>query len=279
MNFFGMLSLLLLCSSLVPFLFIIHPLSEHLCVHYCASLVAMICLCLGIITMQLDRFVAIYWDIKYKTYASTKCAVSVCIFNFFFSLILVIAELQLDSSFMKCTDFPSLIYTRYAGLVLGGLFKMISLHLTLLVSYYVLKTKKRLQNQVHPSYPLSEILPEERSRAEQTQNVRRLNSQPHIFFCIEQPSTNQTRQETPEEKDLFLMVKNTTTMNLLTLAFVIGFVPDVVLGLVHFNCEKDGDCESFITWFTIFNIVKTLYLLIVDIVALKRLLCKRSDTV
>ena len=43
------------------------------------------------------------------------------------------------------------------------------------------------------------------------------------------------------------MVETTTTMNLLTLAFVIGFVPDVVPGTVFHDCDEGGDeCERFV---------------------------------
>ena len=166
-------------------------------------------------------------------------------------------------------------------LILGGVMKMISLLVTLLVSFYVLKTKQKLQNQVHPSLPLSQAPQAQESHVERIPKVRRLNSQPHLFFCTDQPRTVHTSSSNmfqEENNFIFLTVKKTTTMNLLALLFAIEFLPDVVLGLVFFNCEhNDNDCAQFLLWFLPFGLAKSISLLVVIIVAMKRLLTKQND--
>ena len=280
-NFFGVLALHLLFTFSVVAIFKLWPLSGDMCVHYSGTLVTTVWFCLSIIIMQVDRFTAIHWDIKYKTYATAKAATCVCIFNFLISLVLVISMVHRYSAFMNCTATPSLIYTRSPMLILGGVMKMISLLVTLLVSFYVLKTKKRLQNQVHPSLPLSQVPQAQEPHVERIPNVRRLNSQPHLFFCTDQSRTvNTSSPNMIQEEDnfIFLTVKKTTTMNLLALLFAIEFLPDVVLGLVFFNCEhNDSDCAQFLLWFLPFGLVKSISLLVVIIVALKRLLTKQND--
>ena len=116
--------------------------------------------------------------------------------------------------------------------------------------------------------------------------VRRLNSQPDMFFYIDVENrdssthawTNQQTLDNSQKQDnIFSMVKTTTTMNLLTLAFVIGFVPDFVLGTVFHDCDEGGhECEKFVFWFGAIGFVKVLYLFVVDIVALKRLLTNKE---
>ena len=108
-------------------------------------------------------------------------------------------------------------------------------------------------------------------------DVRRLNSQPDMFFNIDAGAAQQHLDNTQEQETIFSIVKTTTTMNLLTLAFVIGFVPDFVLGTVFHDCDEGGhECEKFVFWFGAIGFVKVLYLFVVDIVALKRLLTNKE---
>ena len=135
---------------------------------------------------------------------------------------MVLVAVIRDPQYIECTFPPSFIFTRMPNLVVGGVAKLVSLGVTVFVSCYVFMKKKHLQNEVHPSLPPCQPRTE--------LDVPRLNSEPDMFFYIDAGATQQHLDNTHEQESIFSIVKTTTTMNLLTLAFVIGFVPDFVLG-------------------------------------------------
>ena len=111
-NFFGTLTLQLFSSSFLLLILAALPLSEDWCIHYGFELVTMVSFCLSIISMQVDRFAAIFWDIKYKARATKWYAIIVCILNFSVSTIIVIVAVMRNPQYVKCTFPPSLIFTR-----------------------------------------------------------------------------------------------------------------------------------------------------------------------
>ena len=276
-NFFGNLTIQLFSSSFLLLILAVWPISEDWCIHYGFELVTMVSCCLSIISMQMDRFAAIFWDIKYKAHATKWYAVIVCVLNLIISSTIVMVTVIRNPQYIKCTFPPSVIFTRMPNLVIGGLAKLVSLGVTVLVSFYVIWKKKHLQNEVHPSLPPCQPPTE--------MDVRRLNSQPDMFFHIDNENRNpsahvgtgqQNQSNNQEQETIFSVVKTTTTMNLLTLAFVIGFVPGAVLSIVFGDCEGRNECERFPFWFGAFNSVTVVYLFVVDIVAIKRLLTKKE---
>ena len=181
-NFFGTLTLQLFSSSFLLLILAVWPLSEEWCIHYGLELATMVSFCMSIISMQMDRFAAIFWDIKYKARATKWYAISVCVLNFIVSSILVLVAVIRDPQYIECTFPPSFIFTRMPNLVVGGVAKLVSLGVTVFVSCYVLMKKKHLKNEVHPALPPCQP-PTEMA-------VRRLNSQPDMFFYIDNENSD-----------------------------------------------------------------------------------------
>ena len=93
-----------------------------------------------------------------------------------------------------------------------------------------------------------------------------------------------TSQENDEEEsthgcfndqEFFLMLKTTTTMNILTLIFVLGFLPQVILGMVYHNCHVgSGDCENYFRLNRLFTPLRLVCLIVQDLVVMKRIMKK-----
>ena len=76
------------------------------------------------------------------------------------------------------------------------------------------------------------------------------------------------------ETEFYLMVKNTTTMTVLTILQLFTFLPYVILGMVYNNCSMDsGHCDNFILLYRIFNPTRVLFFIVQSVVVIKRLMC------
>ena len=76
------------------------------------------------------------------------------------------------------------------------------------------------------------------------------------------------------ETEFYLMVKNTTTMTVLTILQLFTFLPYVILGMVYNNCSMDsGHCDNFILLYRMYNPTRVLFFIVQSVVVIKRLMC------
>ena len=282
LNFFGLLALHLFVY-LVFALLAIWPISEDFCIHYFLPLITIMSLCLGIISMQIDRFSAVFWDLKYDGHFTTSRAIKVCCLNVMIATAMGIGAGLIDNNYAKCSFPQNLIFTRMTNIVLDGIPKLISVVVTIIVTIYLIKTTKRLENSIRPT---AQTRP-----TEMPMETRRIENQPYMFYHIESVRRDMyaeagPSQESPtnnedknvaclKEKEFVLKVQNITTMNLLTLLFVIGFIPHVILGMVYHNCRVGtGECENYAIFFASFDLLRLIGLFCMEMVTLKRLMTK-----
>ena len=282
MNFFGTISLQFISNYFIV-CFAIFPVSEDLCFQYYFQLITIMILCLGIISMQVDRFIAIFWDIYYKTYVTTSRAMQLCGLNIVIATTIGIAMGVYNIEYAKCITPYILFYTRKTNIILNGIPMIVTVIVTVAVSIYVVWKTKKLKNPIHPANQVTSEPPPNEAQL----NIQRLDNQPDMFYRMElfnteraaEVGTRQQNTSTDEETvgclnqtELLMMLKTTKTMNLLTLILVIGYLPNCILGMIYYNCKVDSvDCANLFVFYNISRPVLVLGLIVLDLVALKRL--------
>jgi hypothetical protein len=91
------------------------------CWHYFFGLFCLICFNTDLLLEQLDRFLAVYWNVKYKGRITTKMAKIGCIISKLFGLILTILVAALDPTYGKCIKEYELLNVKTANIFLQHL--------------------------------------------------------------------------------------------------------------------------------------------------------------
>ena len=106
------------------------------------------------------------------------------------------------------------------------------------VSIYAVAVNRRLK-KLQPA-PVN--LPSNSQRG--TSNVRRINSDPHVFCVTEGTEVIDPVSCTTSFQD---MLKNTAIMNIIQFVSMITFPITVIVGLANTNCDKEtGECDGYI---------------------------------
>ena len=136
--------------------FDIFSVSECLCLHYYLHLITNLVLRLGIIALQVDRLIAIYWDIHYTEYVTNSRAMEVCVFNLVIGTAVGVGFVTgyRTNEYGKCTHL-SILFTRKTNTFLNGIPQIIAVIVTTVVSIYVVWKTKRLANSVQPTNQLT----------------------------------------------------------------------------------------------------------------------------
>ena len=109
--------------------------------------------------MQIDRFLAIFWNIRYKQRVTTGKAITVCTISAVISVVVVITVTLLDSEYTTCVSEPGLyigfIFTRTTLIFLDGVPKLVAVAVTLAVSIYGVIIEKILEKNVVQRNPVN----------------------------------------------------------------------------------------------------------------------------
>ena len=279
LNYFGTQALKLFSHGLNHG-FIILSTNQENCNEYFFSLFAGLSWYFGIISMNMDRFVAIFWDIHYKERVTTSRAIGVCICSMVTAGSLTCLARMMDDQYSTCSSQEIIVNTRITNIVLEGVTKLLVAVITVTVSFYVVTKKKLGLNTVVPRLTVRRVAGEER-----TTQTRRLDIEPSMFYKVESnvvrkntkrgddqrneawlprgsiigmkktgtglkitgsmyQSETQGIEEQPitdlNETEFYLMVKKTTTMTILTILQLSAFLPSVILSMVYNNCSMDS---------------------------------------
>ena len=237
LNYFGTLALYLFSAEISTIL-MIFPASEDVCWQYLVSLFASINLHLSVLCMQTDRFLAILWSIHYKGRVTTTKATTACILSYLVSIILTCGMKIFAKSYTDCVFPIVLLHTRPSNIALEGTLILLAVAATWAVSIYAVAVNRRLK-KLQPA-PVN--LPSNSQRG--TSNVRRINSDPHVFCVTEGTEVIDPVSCTTSFQD---MLKNTAIMNIIQFVSMITIPITVILGLANTNCDKEtGECDGYI---------------------------------
>ena len=137
---------------LVIFLWVVDALfqifgdSGHLCVEYIFLLFASLTCSFGIISMQIDRFLAIYWHMHYAERITTSKAEKSCCFSASLAALTAGGVFLFDKDYTRCIRPSFLIFTRGTNLFFDGIPRLIAVLATITVSIYTLTTHRRLSH-------------------------------------------------------------------------------------------------------------------------------------
>ena len=237
LNYFGTMAHNLLSAEISTIL-MIFPASEDVCWQYLVSLFASINLHLSVLCMQTDRFLAILWSIHYKGRVTTTKATTACSLSYLVSIILTCGMKIFAKSYTDCVFPIILIHTRSSNIALEGTLILLAVAATWAVSIYAVAVNRRLK-KIQPA-PVN--LPSNSQRG--TSNVRRINSDPHVFCVTEGTEVIDPVSCTTSFQD---MLTNTAIMNIIQFVSMITFPITVILGLANTNCDKEtGECDGYI---------------------------------
>jgi hypothetical protein len=78
-----------------------------------------------------------------------------CGLNIVLATIIGIAMWFIDREYGKCTNNPILIYTRTTKNIFNGILKIVTVAVTSVVSFFVARKTKILENSIHPTNQLT----------------------------------------------------------------------------------------------------------------------------
>ena len=108
---------------------------------------------LDVACMQIDRFLAIYWDIQYKSRVTTNKAILVCLINKLVSVVITAGMVFINPGYGKCGCSKAsniLLRTTSTNIYLDAYPKLVVFVITFGVSLYMLRITRKLQNSIQP---------------------------------------------------------------------------------------------------------------------------------
>ena len=243
LNYFGTLALNLLSAEIAT-ISTFFPASQDVCWQYLFFLFSSMTLSFSLLCMQADRFLAILWSVHYKARVTTTRAVTACSLSYLVSIILTCAMKILVKSYTDCVFPYNLLHTRPSNIVLEGIPRILAVVATVAVSIYAVIVDRQLAKL----QPATVNLPSNSQTG--TSNVRRINSDPHVF-CVTEAQNLESGTVAMDPVTCTTsfpeMIKNTTIMNIIHFVLFSTFPITVFLGLANTNCDNDtGGCDAYI---------------------------------
>ena len=260
------------------------------CAYNFLGLFALVSFNIDVILMQIDNFLAVYWNVKYKPRVSTKLAQKCCLAAKLISLVAVCCVALLDPSYGKCSSKIAFLNLRLANIYLDAYPKILIACILLGNSIYVGITierlKKKVQPLVHlPSMPsVSRDVKENENRAVRTQRkILRKDDDPNMFYEVEIDFNGvdhvhiENRNDEGEmkmkffklNKEIISVAKASLTMNLLTAVLFTIIVPNRILHIIYQNCSSD--CETYFCLESIISLLRIIFAILHPLLILKKL--------
>ena len=103
-----------------------------------------------VVLMQIDRFLAIYWNIRYKSRVTTKMAIISCLASKVCTTILTVFVVIYDKSYSQCSVPIFLYHLKSSNIYLDAYPKLVAACILLVVSIYMKNTMKNLKKKIQP---------------------------------------------------------------------------------------------------------------------------------
>ena len=227
--------------------------------------------------MQMDRFLALYWNLLYKDRVTTNTAFSCCFLSKVFAIMLTTLIGLIDTDYSKCTYQCkySLFHLKSTNIYLDAYPKLVAIGILVAVSMYVIYTIKKLQKKVQPLITLptvSNIVQAQEEDQQDVNRIMRIDDDPNMFYqvTVDNDQVSIDDQEAycfNTNNQNFLVAKAALNMNFLTLVLLIAKVPILILA-IYFHY---GENESYIFWFRIFIPIQALFLSLYHFLNLKKI--------
>ena len=142
-----------------------------------------------IVLMQIDRVLAIYWNLRYKSRVRTKMAIISCISSKFITMILSSIVFIYDETYFHCSHPLTLFHLKSSNVYMDAYPKLVVAGILLVVTIYVKLTMKNLEKKVQPVVNISrmETFPEDQERKQQCKTqvkIQRIDENPNMFYEV-----------------------------------------------------------------------------------------------
>ena len=205
---------------------------------------------LDICWTQIDRFLALYWNIKYMELVTNNKALVVITITKVLNLILALFVLFMDPDWFECQSINKYQCTVYKKN--NALYFTFSTTLTMatviIVSAYSMKLILKLHSEVRPiinlNHPPSSKNVRTISRRVESFDIFRDNSNPHIFFKkakIRQDENFIISCVPPIVPNVLEKAKIVFVNNLMTFCILMMMLPNYVMNLIVYLEDKVCD--------------------------------------
>ena len=240
--------------------------AEDSCWHYFFGLFCLICFNTEVVLLQTDRFLAVYWNVKYKGRITAKIAKFCCIGSKVFSFILTFLVAILDPTYRTFTAGYEELNLKTANIYLDGYPKLFVASMLSIVSIYVALIKVRLAKKVTPAVNLPSVTVDSEN-GNPTFTIQRKDEDPNMFYEIEMSQEEEENIKTINvcemnaqgtedneiseglenqeigcctmNKDIVLVAKEALANNLITALLFIVIVPNRILSIIYYHMEPD----------------------------------------
>ena len=209
----------------------------------------------GIILTQIDRFLALYWNVKYKSRVTKDDALKTVLISKVVLFTITFLVVKLDGKALKC--FSSTFFScrlLKESLMLNNLPMFVTLVVVIAVSFYVLACVLKQKNKVVPTVNINTIsrnveedlsvIDLETEDADENR-IKRRNEDPYMFYR-ENPAETEATAATNAfrcfETSIFDPAVKALKINLVTLSLLIMMVPHNILN-VYFQ-STSGECTG-----------------------------------
>ena len=229
----------------------------------------------SIIVCQIDRFLQLYLNLAYSDIVDITKAVFGCVAQKALTIVLVTIGVYLEPNVLKCSTFEDWKYPPVCNALKSNnlywitLPRSVMILVTLIVTIYVIKVVIHQQNQISPVVP---IAPAVQQNEEDSSSVRRLNSNPTLFYRVPVPTVAVVGNLLPQSSTIENHLANTKrilNVNIQTMAVMLLFLPVNVFIVYSYvtgeNCSSKPGMIHFLKASAIieFLIFWALYVLIV----------------
>ena len=268
------LHFLMACAQIFSFalMVVFHKLirkgnaAEDSCWHYFFGLFCLICFNTEVVLLQMDRFLAVYWNVKYKGRITSKIAKFSCIGSKVFSFILTLLVAILDPTYITFTAGFEELNLKTANIYLDAYPKIFVAIMLSIVSIYVALIKVRLDKKVTPAVHLPSVTVDSEN-GNPTFTIQRKDEDPNMFYEIEISKEEEEKikssnaceinaqgpekrevSESPDNqeitcftmnKDILLVAKEALSNNLITALLFIVIVPNRILSIIYYHMQPN----------------------------------------
>ena len=236
------------------------------CYYYFPLFFAYFCFNTDLVMMQVDRFLAVYWNMKYASRITYKLALRFCIGSKVLAAVVTMMVGFLDLQYSTCAEEYAFIHLKLVNIYLVSIPNLGSGVILLVVLTYMALTMVNLENKVQPVVSLPSVPTvsqhlEEGEVDEMQENnkngykVERNIEDPHVFERVQLQESKELQKRKREEpnfscivpqvpnSEIFLVAKRALTMSLITLVLFSIIIPKSILAIIH---AYSGDIETYL---------------------------------
>ena len=206
---------------------------------------------LDICWTQIDRFLALYWNIEYKERVTNNKTMVIIIITKLINLVLALFILWIDPAWFECQSgkaYQCSVYKKNNALYFTFP-TTLSMATVIIVSSYAMRLILKIHSEVRPAvnenHPPASANIRTISKSVESINIMRKDSNPHLFFKKAMPrrmsEENISSCIPPSGQNILEKAKIVVRNNLMTFCILMMMLPNYVMNLAVYLEDKVCD--------------------------------------